>query len=65
MGMESLTIEDCINARCPWSGEPVAADSLMRYRGKVIGFCKPSCRDKFEKAVTLFDKLIEPAKLQH
>ncbi len=53
-----LKIEDCINEACPWSGKPVAADSLMRYRGHVIGFCNPGCRDKFRKASGLFDGLI-------
>lgn len=28
-----LKLEDCINEECPWSGKPVAADSLARYRG--------------------------------
>lgn len=56
---ERLDIGDCINETCPWSGKPVAADSLMRYRGRVIGFCNPGCRDKFETAASLFDRLIE------
>ena len=56
---EKLSIDDCINTVCPWSGKPVAPDSLMRYRGKVIGFCCPGCRDKFEKPVVLFDELID------
>ena len=59
---EALRIEDCINEACPWSGKPVAADSLLRYRGKVIGFCNPGCRDKFQKAATLFDGLIDKAQ---
>jgi len=53
------TIEDCVNAVCPWSGEPVSTDSLTRYRGQVVGFCNPGCRDKFEKAVASFDAAIE------
>ncbi|MGH6735242.1 MAG: glutathione S-transferase [Methyloceanibacter sp.] len=61
---ESLTIEDCINTACPWSGKPVAPDSLMRYRGRVIGFCCPGCRDKFAKAAVLFDELIDPSELE-
>ena len=52
-------IEDCVNAVCPWSGEPVSADSLTRYRGQVVGFCNPGCRDKFEKAAASFDAAIE------
>jgi len=48
-----------INDRCPWSGDPVAADSLTVYRGHSVGFCNPGCRDKFEKASTHFDSAIE------
>ena len=55
---EMLNIEDCINEACPWSGKPVSADSLMTYRGQVIGFCNPGCRDKFQKASALFDGII-------
>lgn len=54
-----LRIEDCVNARCPWSGDPVSGDSLTFYRGKVVGFCNPGCRDKFEKASSAFDVAIE------
>lgn len=50
-----LNIEDCVNETCPWSGKPVDAHSLTRYRGQVVGFCNPGCRDKFEKAVAHFD----------
>lgn len=52
-------IEDCVNAVCPWSGEPVSPDSLTRYRGKVVGFCNTGCRDKFEAATTAFDASID------
>lgn len=48
-------IEDAVNETCPWSGDPIAADSLTVYRGAVVGFCNPGCRDKFEKATTAFD----------
>lgn len=54
-----LKLEDCVNETCPWSGKPVSADSLTHYRGRVIGFCNPGCRDKFESAVGLFDPLID------
>ena len=47
------------NATCPWSGNPVSADSLTRYRGHVVGFCKPGCRDKFERAMAHFDAAID------
>jgi hypothetical protein len=56
---QGLRIEDCINTACPWSGKPVSADSLMFYRGRTIGFCNPGCRDKFLKASTIFDGLID------
>ena len=32
-----LRIEDAVNATCPWSGKPIAPDSLTRYRGVVVG----------------------------
>ncbi len=54
-----LRLEDCVNTHCPWSGDPVSADSLTLYRGKVVGFCNPGCRDKFEKATADFDSAIE------
>ena len=54
----ALELGDCVNQVCPWSGRPVAADSLMRYRGQVIGFCNPGCRDKFARAVAMFDAAI-------
>ncbi|CAH1658001.1 MAG: glutathione S-transferase [Chelatococcus sp.] len=50
-----LRIEDAINELCPWSGRPIAADSLTRYKGAVVGFCNPGCRDKFETAVKHFE----------
>jgi hypothetical protein len=43
----SLRIEDAINTACPWSGKPIRDDSLTTYRGAVVGFCNPGCRDKF------------------
>ena len=35
---DALRLEDCVNDICPWSGKPVSADSLTRYRGQVVGF---------------------------
>jgi glutathione S-transferase len=35
-----------VNATCPFSGKPVAADSLAEVAGTVIGFCNRFCRDK-------------------
>jgi YHS domain-containing protein len=60
--MTELNLEDCINTVCPWSGKPVSADSLTRYRGKVVGFCNTGCRDKFEAATSAFDAKIEGSK---
>ncbi|MEM1383379.1 MAG: glutathione S-transferase [Pseudomonadota bacterium] len=53
--MGGLKLSDCVNEVCPWSGKPVSANSLTLYRGAVVGFCNPGCRDKFETAVTAFD----------
>ena len=52
---DGLKIEDAVNETCPWSGEPVSADSLTLYQGRVVGFCNTGCRDKFEKAVRHFE----------
>ena len=40
-------MESAINKYCPRSGKPVAEDSLTEYRGQVVGFCNPGCRDDF------------------
>lgn len=60
--MAKLHIEDAINTNCPWSGKPVAADSLTRYRDQTVGFCNPGCRDKFERATRAFDAVIDAAE---
>ena len=57
--MTDLNLEDCVNHVCPWSGRPVSADSLTRYRSKVVGFCNPGCRDKFDAAAQAFDAAID------
>jgi len=57
--MSALESHVSKNASCPWSGNPVRADSLTRYRGHVVGFCNPGCRDKFERALACFDRLID------
>jgi YHS domain-containing protein len=54
-----LNLADCVNETCPWSGKPVSADSLTLYRGKVVGFCNPGCREKFEAATGAFDAAIQ------
>ena len=56
---EAARIEDAVNDVCPWSGKPVSADSLTHYRGEVVGFCNPGCRDKFDAAAQAFDAAIE------
>lgn len=56
---ESLRIEDAINDTCPWSGKPIAADSLTLYRGRVVGFCNPGCRDKFATAISRFEAALD------
>lgn len=48
-----------VNTHCPWSGEPVSDDATTVYRGQVVAFCNPGCRDKFEKAMKLFDAAID------
>jgi hypothetical protein len=55
---ETLSVEDAVNETCPWSGNPIAADALTRYRGHVVGFCNPGCRDKFAAAVAHFETAI-------
>jgi YHS domain-containing protein len=52
-------LDDCVNDVCPWSGKPVSADSLTRYKGQVVGFCNPGCRDKFDAATQAFDAQIQ------
>jgi hypothetical protein len=54
-----ISIDDCINAACPWSGLPVSPAALTRYHGSVVGFCNAGCRDKFDLARDMFDRLIE------
>ncbi|TFF25357.1 glutathione S-transferase [Jiella endophytica] len=54
-GDRDLRLEDAINETCPWSGKPIAGDSLTVYDGAVVGFCNPGCRDKFETAVKHFE----------
>ena len=43
---EEAAAADAVNPACPYSGKPVAADSLAEIDGKVIGFCNTFCRDK-------------------
>ncbi len=60
--MSELSLDDCVNETCPWSGKPVQADSLTHYRGQVVGFCNPGCKEKFERAVSHFDGALGSSK---
>ena len=51
----TLDLAECVNQVCPWSGRPVSADGLTRYRGRIVGFSSPGERDRFERAVAMFD----------
>jgi len=51
MIIEPLNKAKAINQFCPRSGKPVASDSLTEYRGYVVGFCNPGCRDDFASDV--------------
>ena len=57
--MPALRREDAVNAICPWSGKPISDAAWTVYRGAVVGFCNPGCRDKFDAAITAFDRVIE------
>ncbi len=59
---EPLSLDDCVNDVCPWSGKPVQADSLTRYKDRVVGFCNPGCREKFETAVTAFETGLDTSR---
>lgn len=48
-------LAECVNQVCPWTGRPVSADGLMHYRGRVVGFASPRERDRFARAVAMFD----------
>jgi hypothetical protein len=64
-------MEKPINKYCPRSGERVAADSLTAYKGFVVGFCNPGCRDDFQANVSnrpkdcaYFDAVIKEFELE-
>ena len=61
---EALKIEDAINETCPWSGKPIAADSLTLYNGAVVGFCDPGCRDKFAQAIRGFEDALQARRAE-
>ena len=54
----ALDLRECVNQVCPWTGRPVSTEGLMRYRGRVIGFCSQGERDRFARAVAMFDAAI-------
>lgn len=54
-----------LNRRCPRSGKPVSADSIVDYRGYRVGFCNTGCSSDFaadpaanSMDCLYFDKLI-------
>lgn len=50
MGVQhGLDIDDSVNTKCPFSGDPIVEGSLGLYKGRVVGFCNTGCRDKFIK----------------
>jgi hypothetical protein len=59
-----LRIEDAVNLTCPWSGRPIAADSLTLYKDAVVGFCNPDCRDKFAAAIRAFEDAFEARRAE-
>jgi hypothetical protein len=52
---KAQTIDRSINRSCPWSGRPIHAAALTRYREEVVGFCSPEHRDRFARALAMFD----------
>jgi hypothetical protein len=60
---DTLRMEDAVNETCPWSGKPIAADSLTLYNGAVVGFCNPDCRDKFALALRSFEAALQALRV--
>jgi len=52
-------VSDAINTACPYSGDPVAADSLAEIDGKIVGFCNPFCCRKSIADAEAWPKLME------
>jgi L-aspartate oxidase len=42
-----------VNDFCPFSGRFIVANALTDYVGHVVGFCNPSCRDDFARAIVV------------
>lgn len=57
--MRRLSLADCVNDVCPWTGKPVSPDALTRYRGKVVGFADRAARDAFLAAMVAFETAIQ------
>ena len=64
MSTDTLRVEDAVNQASPWSGQPIAADSLTLYKGAVVGFCNPGCRDKFKAAIDHFEDALEARRAE-
>ncbi len=56
---ETLEGGDAVNTTCPWSGSR-SRRRVDLYRERVVGFCNPGCRDKFEIAVRHFEPRFMP-----
>lgn len=52
-----LSIQDfkarnnAINELCPFSSRPITAGATTLYKGYIVGFCNPHCRDDFYHAI--------------
>ena len=55
---QMLSVDEAINERCPWSGDAIQAESLTIYKGHVVGFCNPGCKEKFNIAIEMFEQAI-------
>lgn len=49
---DDKAVDTIVNRYCPNSGKAVQKDSLTEYRGLVVGFCNPHCRDVFRCVVS-------------
>ena len=63
-------MKSAINKYCPRSGKLVSSDSLTEYKGLVVGFCNPGCRDDFARNISeshndtnYFDTIIKENEL--
>ena len=59
MADDTLRIEDAVNETCPWSGKPIAADSLTRLsrcRGRASAI--PAAATSSRRRSSHFDKAL-------